>query len=105
MRRLRLLGNTTGQFYRFSHRSDLIPPQGGSRLDVDGSFVQIEAGYQGGVYAVSSENVLNYRIGICAIHPTGSASKQVEGLLVQHVTVGDGSLSIIAISTTVFRST
>ncbi|CAB4044556.1 Hypothetical predicted protein, partial [Paramuricea clavata] len=80
MRGLWLLGDKTGQFDRFSHWSDIQLPQGTSWLDVDGNFVQLEAGYQGRVYAVTSENMLYYRFGICALHPTGSTWKQVEGL-------------------------
>ena len=80
-------------------------PQGTRLLDVDGSFVQLEAGYQCRVYAVTSGNVLYYRFGICALHPTGSTWKQVEGLQVKHVTVGDNSLFVIATNGTIFTST
>ena len=80
-------------------------PQGTGWLDVDGSFVQLEAGYQGRVYAVSPDNALYYRSGICATHPTGSAWKQVEGPLVNHVAVGDNTLFVIATNGTVFMST
>ena len=80
-------------------------PQGTGWLDVDGSFVQLEAGHQGRVYAVSPHNVLYYRVGICVFRPTGSAWKQVEGLLVNYVTVGDNILFIIAKNGSVFMST
>ena len=80
-------------------------PQGTGWLDVDGSFVQLEAGHQGRVYAVSPDNVLNYRMGISTFHPTGSAWKQVEGLLVNRVAVGDNSLFVIAKNGSVFMST
>ena len=67
--------------------------------------MQLEAGYQGRVYAVSPDNGLYYRSGICATHPTGSAWKQVEGLMVNHVAVGDKTLFVIATNGTVFMST
>ena len=67
--------------------------------------MQLEAGHQGRVYAVDPDNVLYYRTGICANHPTGSAWKQVKGLLVTHVTVGHNILFVIAKNGTVFMST
>ena len=80
-------------------------PQGTGWIDVDGSFVQLEAGSQGRVYAVSADNGLYHRSGICAIHPTGSAWKKAKGLEVKHVTVGDSSLFVIATNGSVFMST
>ena len=67
--------------------------------------MQLEAGHQGRVYAVGPDNVLNYRIGICVFHPTGSAWKQVKSLLVDHVTTGDNSLFVISKNGSVFKST
>ena len=80
-------------------------PQGTGWINVDGSFVQLEAGYQGRVYAVSPDNALYHRIGICAIYPTGSTWRKVKGLEVKHVTVGDSSLFVIATNGSVFMST
>ena len=80
-------------------------PQGTGWLDVSGSFAQLEAGHQGRVYAVGPDNVLNYRIGICVFRPTGSAWIQVKGLEVNHVTVGDNSLFVIAKNGTILMST
>ena len=79
-------------------------PQGTEWLDVDGSFVQPEAGHQGRVYAVSTDNFLYYRIGICAFHPTGSAWIQVNGLEVNHVAVGDNILFVIATDGSILTS-
>ena len=79
-------------------------PQGTEWLDVDGSFVQLEAGHQGRVYAVSTDNFLYYRIGICAFHPTGSAWIQVNGLEVNHVAVGDNILFVIATDGSILMS-
>ena len=80
-------------------------PQGNGWIDVDGSFVQLEAGHQGRVYAVDPDNVLYYRSGICVNHPTGSSWKQVKSLLVDRVAVGDNSLFVIAKNGSVFTST
>jgi hypothetical protein len=81
-------------------------PQGTNWLDVDGKhFVQLEAGYQGMVYAVTSDNALYYRSRVCALNPTGSQWKQVKNLQVKHVTVGDNSLFVIATNGTIFTST
>ena len=79
-------------------------PQGTGWLNVNGSFEQLEAGHQGRVYAVDPDNALYYRTGICANHPTGNAWKQVENLLVTHVTVGHNILFVIAKNGTVFMS-
>ena len=80
-------------------------PQGTRWIDVDGSFVQLEAGYQGRVYAVTSDNHLYYRSGICAFHPTGNRwreAKGVQGCL--HVTVGKSSMFVITTNGTIFTS-
>ena len=80
-------------------------PQGTGWLDVSGRFVQLEAGYHGRVYAVSPDNVLNYRIGICAFHPAGSSWKKVKSLMFNRVAVGDNSLFVITKNGPVFMST
>ncbi len=80
-------------------------PQGTSWLDVDGSFVQLEAGSEGRVYAVTANNELYYRVGICVLYPTGKRWKHVKDPRVKHVAVGDKSLFVIATNGTVFTST
>ena len=79
-------------------------PQGTSWIDVDGSFVQLETGYQGRVYAVTSDNHLYYRNGICALNPTGHKWIKVDGLQVKHVTVGKSSMFVITTNGTIFTS-
>lgn len=80
-------------------------PQGTDWLDVDGSFVQLEAGHKSIVYAVTSDKVLFYRVGICFLQPTGFLWMPVKELSVTHVAVGHNTLFVIATNGTIFTST
>ena len=76
--------------------------QGLAWQDVEGSFVQLEAGRTGEVYAINANGDLYVREEVCELNPTGKRWRHIQGIAFKHITIGNSYLVGIAKNGTIF---
>ena len=83
----------------------LTSPQGTGWKAVDGSLVQLEAGPDGKVWGVNSNNELYRRSGVSRTVPMGTSWMKIGGLSLKFITVGKDQLYGVDLGNVVYIGT